>query len=55
MENENVICWIKERKYRRRHIMGKAENGEIREVTESIIYGSRLVLQNIQWGMEDYM
>ncbi len=41
--------------------MGKAENGEIREVTaisgrtESIIYGSRLVLQNIQWGMEDYM
>ena len=23
--------------------------------TESIIYGSRLVLQNIQWGMEDYM
>ena len=32
--------------------MGKAENGEIRE---SIIYGSRLVLQNIQWGMEDYM
>ena len=25
MENENVICWIKERKYRRRHIMGKAK------------------------------
>ena len=36
MENENVICWIKERKYRRRHIMGKAENGEIREVTANI-------------------
>ena len=60
MVNDNMICWIKERKHRRRRIMGKAENGEIREVTaniwtESIIYGSRLVLQNIQWGMEDYM
>ena len=36
MVNDNMICWIKERKHRRRHIMGKAENGEIREVTANI-------------------
>lgn len=36
MVNDNMICWIKERKHRRRHFMGKAENGEIREVTANI-------------------
>ena len=28
MVNDNMICWIKERKHRRRHFMGKAENGD---------------------------
>ena len=36
MVNDNMICWIKERKHRRSHFMGKAENGEIREVTANI-------------------